>query len=323
MQPADAVALQKRKAAQTKALETRAKSARAKGAKKAASAMSSHALGLDRASVEKWMDDNKHMITHLASMCRNGLIQQDYHNSRGCLVPAVLSARLGKRIFTDGGKTWKALKPKVGAVDLLATVLGKDVADWLTGENPLSHSVAVKAVLFMIGVIRPTPLPTGHDHGDFFGPVAWLVEKRLRNIGNKIHGSVTKEQLDMATDWWVLKTGGDDGENQVIMNTAEPRTVDVAVVWSRATDWIIIDGDDFLGARLFSATARVDCTLSTVLNDEERPMFNSAFNFPADEFPPGMPPKQQDADDGTSSTSRAALERTPALATAIPLPTDV
>ncbi len=75
------------------------------------------------------------------------------------------------RIFAEGATRWRGLKG-TAAVLLLVEILDKPlVKDWLRGEERLSLDLAVKAVLFALGVQGSTPLPNGHEHGNYFKPI--------------------------------------------------------------------------------------------------------------------------------------------------------
>lgn len=278
----DSAKLQAMQAARTKAAQTRAVKSTAKKASAGATSLAQASTNLDRDFVINWLDDRKFMIPFVANLMRNGLLEKNYLAS--LQDGQIAGVDPGKRVFSEGASKFGSIKGSI-CVELLSELIGQHVVDWFKGESKLSLEVAVKAVLFMLGVDKGTAIPKGHKLAAFYKPLLWLFKRRVEEIGGKL-SDVTKGNLDAETDWFVLSEGGDT----VICNTKPKTEVKLAIDMSGYHDWVIVDGHDYTKAQLVSDEAGMDTSLARPFERHNTPpVFNKEFHFPEGASPPDFP----------------------------------
>ena len=145
-------------------------------------------------------------------------------------------------------------------------------------------------------MIESTDAPTGHPLCCFTEPLLFLGNERILKNGNKLEGT-TKETLCNDTDFFRLeerKLEGDTVNSVWAHTTAEPVEVVLkGIDFSKATDWMVTNGHDYLEASLVSHDADVDTKLVGAF-EKQHPaaIFDEAMTFLARDvpnFPRNMP----------------------------------
>lgn len=156
LQKARAVGLKKAKEAQkTKCLKAKVE--------KGAGQLAGRVADMDKAYVLEWLDQRRCFYGYLAGLMRGGLLEADYKAHMDRINGTGNQVHYGVPCFSDGAQRWKALKTQP-AIQLLARLLPnpQHVLSWFRGEDRLPGDVAVKAVLFLLGVTEQTRVPHGH-----------------------------------------------------------------------------------------------------------------------------------------------------------------
>ena len=268
--------------ARTKAAKSRTVKANAKKADAGAKSLALASVDLDRNYINTWLDDRQFIVPFVANIMRNGLLEKNYIDG---IAGSNQVVDVGKRVFAEGATKFKSIKPSV-CVDVLAELVGGHAIDWFKGDDKLPLALAVKAVLYLLGVDEGTAIPKGHQQAAFYKPLIWLFWNRVKELGDKLEG-VTKETLDARSDWFVLSEDGD----KVFCNCKPQVEVQLNGVDMRAfNDWVIVNGHDYANAKLVSDDAGDERSLARPFERHNAtPVFNAEFDFPANASIPGLP----------------------------------
>lgn len=210
------------KTATASVLEGRAKAKVLRESKKATSQAISGMSGLVKATQDaelayasNWMKDRPHMINFVACVMRNGTLETEYVKTTQ--VPDILLdvGAVGQRVFPAGATKWKSIRP-AAAPGLLSDILNlPDLPKWFKGDTKLPLKVAVKALMFEVGVDGNTDIPTGHPYGAYSGPLGFLCCARSNFIKSKL-ANTSKQTLEADSDWYSIPEKG----QAVVANTA-------------------------------------------------------------------------------------------------------
>ena len=206
--------------------------------------------------------------------------------------------------FGDGATKWRALRATaaIALLDQLSGVSG--IQSWFRGEGRLAASSAVRAVLFLMGVDYSNNIPRGHPYANYFNALVWLCRRRLGELGmNKLEG-VTRENLDVRCDWFVL-----DASMNVVCHTMPTTTLKLhGIDMTLHDDWCVVEGDNYAEAQLVSELTGVEIRLCRALEKQmdAPPVFATEFHFPEGEHPPGLPcPSTEPSSASSSGDPRA------------------
>ena len=231
--------------ARKKGMQTRQRKSLAKKATGSIGVLAAATRDKDREFIESWLDSHKVMVSFIAGLIRNGIIEQNYTASLQDDVRDSLD--IGCRCFSEGATTWRSLKGSA-AVRILAFILkNPDVPAWFRGEQRLALEKAIKGVLFALGVQRSTPIPSGHENSDFFRPLCTLISEHLETIQPPRLQGTTKATLDRDSDYFVL---GDNKVELPFHNNVQLKLAGTKM--DSATDWAIKDAEFFDRAVLIS-----------------------------------------------------------------------
>ena len=246
---------------------------------------------LDREEINKYLDEKKHMTSFLASVLRTGVIEAEYNKTLVAPTEATINSA-GIRVFSDSTTKWRNLRLAAAPAILAYCLKREEVVDWFKGEAKLDLTVAAKACRFQLGLDEGTDVPRGHPLWCFLGPLKFLIDKRIADIGNKLDG-VTKETLESRSDWFGLQEVGDEGAKtiEVIAHTNPKVTVLFrGIDMDAATDWTIIDAASYTDAILFSVDADVESKITRAYERvNTTPMYNDPMMFNPVEVVPGFP----------------------------------
>ena len=227
---------------------------------------------LDVQYINSWLSERKYIISHVASLMRNGLIEKGFKDEQVNESASVL----GEPVAAAGCNKFKGLRVNP-AIVVLGIIFGNAVSQMFKGANRLSGYLAVKALMKVLGVDEDTPLPQGYNNGLRLKPFSWLCASRIAQLGNKL--TEEQSQLEATTDWFTLTE-----DKKVLCNTGRGAVeMNVAVDLSTADDWAIRDPQSFLGATLISDEVGVDLGLARAyLKVHEAPTHNTPFHYPKD-----------------------------------------
>ena len=134
--------------------------------------------------------------------------------------------------------------------------------------------------MFLLGVDEACDIPRGHEHAAFFNPLLQLCKQRLVDIGNKLT-HITKDTFDASSDWFVLAVS-ESGEEEVICNNVKRTCVKFGGGFTLQgfTDLMIVEGDDYTKAQLWSEAEGLEMTLARVYEkNDSAPIFATEFHF--------------------------------------------
>jgi hypothetical protein len=198
------------KAASASVLQGRLKAKALRESKKATNQAVSGMSGLVKATQDaelsyasKWMIDRPHMINFVACVMRNGTLETEYLKSTQVPDKHLNIGEVGHRVFPHGSTKWKSMRP-AAAPGLLSKVLNiPDLPNWFKGESKLPLKVAMKALMFEVGVDGNTDIPNGHPYSAYTGPLTFLCRERSIHIKSKLAGT-SKDTLEADSDWYSI-----------------------------------------------------------------------------------------------------------------------
>jgi hypothetical protein len=280
----DQAKLASMRAGREKALKTRIIKSAGKKADAGGSSMAIVTNSLDKKYINDWLDERPFIVSYLASMLRNGLVEKSF-NGEGIKTSQSV---VGPRMVPVGSTRFRSIRGTV-AVTFLATLFSEDLRGWFKGETKIPLELAQKALFKALGVTESTPLPCGHAHEAFFKPMEWIFKKRLKDIGNQSTlDRVTKENIDDECDWFQLSANGEKVMCNIGGNNGKVE-VRVAIDMTTATDWAIVEPQNYAVATLVSEELGFEMLLSRTYEKQSGiiPTYNSEFHFAAGDKVPG------------------------------------
>ena len=197
----------------TKALEKarRVSSAKARerASKKSAGTWAQRSEDLSKKAVEDFEEANPEYFPFLASLIRNGMLEEEFRAAAERKKGALQEPDVGVVCFSEGAQKWKHMRVSA-AKTLLVKLLGRsDVKTWFEGPDKLPAANALKGLRFLAGVQENTLVPSGHPQGNRLNVLLWLLRKRINKIGWKVEpASLTRENFGVLTDWFVFSFPG-------------------------------------------------------------------------------------------------------------------
>lgn len=231
----------------------------------------------DTAWINEWLSQRQQMIPFVASLMRNGHIERAFKKQES--PPEAVASTLGRQVVRQAGMRFRAISGKQAVWFLDSLYPARGVQGWFKGEDSLATAVASKCLNYVLAVRPGTPLPTGHEHCTYEGPLLAVFRERVQVVGPRLFTHIvetTRETLDDLSDYFSLK----GGPLAVVCNVDNSvATVNMKLVGH--SDWIITHADDYAQAELISESAGVQLKLARAYElDQRRPLFDHAFNFP-------------------------------------------
>ena len=232
----------------------------------------------DKAFIDEWLDKRWYIISFVAGVMRSGILEEHYNDS--LQLNAKVGLDLGMRVFSEGATKYKQMRPSAAIKILAQWFIGIDVISWFKYEGKLDNTIAVKAVLFELGVDENTLIPQGCENGDFLNPLLPVFTQRRSKIGPKLH-NISKDSLDSQSDWFCLKQVND--ETTIFCNaTVPPKEMELA--WlniSQYDDWLIAGGNSYTDALLMSTRGGIELNLARQYElHAPVPIYHTPFDFP-------------------------------------------
>jgi hypothetical protein len=275
--------------ARAKAQKSRSKKTAVKKASSGLSGLVTSTMDDEKDYITQYVDDNKFMISFIASVMRNGQLKQEYMKSLSGVDESKAVAFAGVRCFGEGSTKWRQFRASA-APSFLATLLNRpEIATWFKGDFKLPLSVAVKAIYFLLGVLDIPDAPTGHPLWHFSTPLLWLCGTRIVLLGNKLLDT-SKDSLDNDSDFFHLHETIVEGVVVTkVMAHCWPEIVEVVlkgVAFGDSKDWMIVNGQDYLEASLVSVDAGVDSKLVRAYEKQHKPAeYDLAMTFEGKDVP--------------------------------------
>lgn len=154
----------------------------------------------DRQYIISCLDDRPQLLPLVASMLRDGDIDRALQRRKLADLVAVLGNKLGSKVkkhrnlpsrFVD-----KALNALVGTA-----LFGDEAAEQPAPPGGMpSAARRLEVLLFGLGTTADTPLPKGHAHSEYEGPLLKVMDRRHSDMGNRLKG-VTLAQF-AAIGYW-------------------------------------------------------------------------------------------------------------------------
>ena len=121
-------------------------------------------------------------------------------------------------------------------------------------------------------------------------PRHYLVTRHVASIGIKLPADVGKHNLAALSDGWSIDTDGSLA--QVYLHTNPKRKLELtdSIPLEKFNDWEIVNAASYEHAHIKSKQAKLKTPLHLFVPDDIIPIFDSAFNYPSDTHPDGIPP---------------------------------
>ena len=240
---------------------------------------------LDEEFVRQWQEEHPEYYSFLEGIIANGVLQREFRAYKEKKNFAAQQATAGIACFAEGACKWKGLQARP-AVELLNGFVNIDIKQWFFGTDALEIHIAPKACKFLCGVQDYTPVPSGHEVGQYSGHLLPLVKKRIDTIGLKVDPTLlTKDNIDNLTNWfrYVSASACDALAGSVIFNdhpTSPTKLVLPAVKLTVVDDWIVLDGHSFFEATLYSKEKNAHTVfLWRAVPDDKMPCFDDGFHY--------------------------------------------
>jgi hypothetical protein len=162
---------------------------------------------LERDAINLWLDSKPYLVSYVAGVMRNGLLEKSYVDSIAVPVNETAS-HVGIRIFAEGATKMRAIKTSA-TPKLLSRLLGMPALEsWFKGEDRLCSNLAQKALLFLLGVEDGNNIPKKNDLWMYFEPFLTLCRAYIGNHPKIDRATLTKGNFDTQSDWFFIKADG-------------------------------------------------------------------------------------------------------------------